>query len=109
MTQPKIVNLLPHEVVVGDTTIATSGTTVRISYKKGRVFYIDGIRFQGSPDYNGLVQEPRPAYDLDDPDTIYIVSQAVAFGYPQTNFVSPGARVTNKNNAVIACRELRFV
>lgn len=107
MTQ--IINLLDHEVVVGDHTIPPSGTTVRISYDRGETFYVNGIRFQGAPTYHGLVQEPSPVYDLDAPDTIYIVSQAVAFGYPQRNFASPGSRVANKDNKVIGCRELRFV
>lgn len=107
MTQ--IVNLLAHDVVVGDRTIPPSGTTVRISYDRGETFYVDGIRFQGPPTYHGLVQEPTEVYDLDAHDTIYIVSQAVAFGYPQRNFASPGSRVANKDNKVVACRELRFV
>lgn len=103
----KHINLCNHPVVVGRTTIPPSGRTLRIAFEKGEPFYLNGIRHRKAPVYHGLVQEgDGPDYDLTDPNTIYIVSQLVAFRYPQPNFYTAGGRAINKDNSVRATFEL---
>ncbi|MFR0734471.1 MAG: hypothetical protein ACLSHU_10030 [Oscillospiraceae bacterium] len=85
----KIVNLTPHDIVVGDVTIPASGTIARCAT------ITEPLDVPGCPvpvvrQYFGAVEGlPAPA-----PETMYVVSMvcAQAVGDSRMTYISPGSR-----------------
>lgn len=97
----EIVNLTPHEIIVGTQTIPASGTVARVVTTSKAVGHAGGIPL--------TVTETGPVKDLPDPSrgVLYVVSALVRIAYPERNDIaSPGQLVRDDNGRVIGCESL---
>ena len=99
----KIVNLTPHDIVVGDVTIPASGTIARCAT------ITEPLDVPGCPvpvvrQYFGAVEGlPAPT-----PETMYVVSMvcAQAVGDSRDDVYIPGEQIRDEDGKIIGCKSI---
>lgn len=97
-----VVNLTPHDVIVGGCKFEASGTVARLAESTQEISKLWGMIPLVKTVYGAIENLPEP-----DGKTLYIVSGMVRTACPdRKDLVSPGALVRNEAGQVIGCKEL---
>lgn len=99
----RIVNLTPHDIVVGDVTIPASGNIARCATITEPVD-VPGCPVPVVRQYFGAVEGlPAPA-----PETMYVVSMvcAQAVGDSRDDVYIPGEQIRDEDGKIIGCKSI---